>query len=217
MENTLTSDDVKFLTACGIAADEENFHLEALWLNWQRANLHRDFAHCIGCGAATYQQHALDCKHGAPMIFERMRQDDLTTKQPAAQVLMDVQQMSPQEKADARQQLHDADIQACARRIAQHEAPMQLDGTCRLLLAMGLELTRENYLRLAFAGNPPEEPLDGEIEAEMPLLPRSEDDYGLTMDEIARLTLDAIAQMSDDEKATLRKWLREQMDDDDED
>jgi hypothetical protein len=44
----------------------------------------------------------------------------------------------------------------------------RLDGTCRLLLAMGLPLTRENYLRLAFMGNPPQEPLDGELEAELP-------------------------------------------------
>jgi hypothetical protein len=55
-----------------------------------------------------------------------------------------------------------------ARRIARHQAPIQLDGTCRLLLALGLPLTRENYLQLAFAGHPPEEPLDGEIEAELP-------------------------------------------------
>jgi hypothetical protein len=63
---------------------------------------------------------------------------------------------------------HDEDIRKCAERIAKHQAPMQLDGTCRLLLAIGLPLTRENYLRLAFAGKPPEEPLDGEIEAELP-------------------------------------------------
>jgi hypothetical protein len=62
---------------------------------------------------------------------------------------------------------HDDDIQVCAERIAKHQAPLQLDGTCRLLLALGLPLTRENYLQLAFAGHPPEE-LDGEIEAELP-------------------------------------------------
>jgi hypothetical protein len=44
----------------------------------------------------------------------------------------------------------------------------QADGTLELLKKYGIPLTRENYLRLAFAGNPPEEPLDGEIEAELP-------------------------------------------------
>lgn len=63
----------------------------------------------------------------------------------------------------------DADRLALAQRIAKHQAPIQLDGTMRLLMQLGLPLTRENYLRLAFAGNPPEEPLDGEIEAELPL------------------------------------------------
>jgi hypothetical protein len=33
-----------------------------------------------------------------------------------------------------------------------------------------------DYLRLAFAGNPPEEPLDGEIEAELPDGIRQDDD-----------------------------------------
>ena len=36
-----------------------------------------------------------------------------------------------------------------------------------LLKRMGLPVTRENYLRVSFMGNPPEEPLDGEIEAEI--------------------------------------------------
>ena len=43
-----------------------------------------------------------------------------------------------------------------------------LDGTEQMLVELGLPVTRENYLRLAFAGNPPQEPLDGEIEAELP-------------------------------------------------
>ena len=41
------------------------------------------------------------------------------------------------------------------------------DGTVQLLKKYGIPVTRENYLRLAFAGNPPDE-LDGEIEAELP-------------------------------------------------
>lgn len=43
------------------------------------------------------------------------------------------------------------------------------DGTVKLLQRYGIPVTRENYLRLAFAGNPPQEPLDGEIEAELPM------------------------------------------------
>jgi hypothetical protein len=42
------------------------------------------------------------------------------------------------------------------------------DGTMQLLAEYGIPLTRENYLNLAFAGHPPKEPLDGEIEAELP-------------------------------------------------
>lgn len=45
---------------------------------------------------------------------------------------------------------------------------MQPDGTEKMLVELGLPVTRENYLRLAFAGNPPLEPLDGELEAELP-------------------------------------------------
>ena len=44
----------------------------------------------------------------------------------------------------------------------------QPDGTVRLLEKFGIPVTRENYLRLAFAGNPSEEPLDVELEAELP-------------------------------------------------
>jgi len=42
------------------------------------------------------------------------------------------------------------------------------DGTVELLERFGIPVTRENYLLLAFAGSPPDEPLDGEIEAELP-------------------------------------------------
>lgn len=54
------------------------------------------------------------------------------------------------------------------------------DGTVMILQKLGIPVTRENYLRLAFAGNPPEEPLDGEIEAELPeeLQRYDEDDDG---------------------------------------
>ena len=41
------------------------------------------------------------------------------------------------------------------------------DGTVKILERLGIPVTRENYLRLAFAGHPPVE-LDGEIEAMIP-------------------------------------------------
>lgn len=40
-------------------------------------------------------------------------------------------------------------------------------GTLRLLEKYGIPVTGENYLLLAFAGEPPEE-MDGELAAEMP-------------------------------------------------
>jgi hypothetical protein len=105
----LTARDVKFLKACGIAADDENFQLEALWLNWQRANLHRDFSTCRDCGAKTYEQHALDCKHGPAMVFVASTPDDgtlrLTTEQLMEAALQTVKQMSPEEKTAARTHL----------------------------------------------------------------------------------------------------------------
>jgi hypothetical protein len=42
------------------------------------------------------------------------------------------------------------------------------DSTVAWLKEHGIPVTRENYLRLQFLGNPPDEPLDGEIEAELP-------------------------------------------------
>jgi hypothetical protein len=42
------------------------------------------------------------------------------------------------------------------------------DETVLLLEEFDIPVTRENYLRLAFMGKPPEEPLDGEIEIQLP-------------------------------------------------
>jgi hypothetical protein len=53
---------------------------------------------------------------------------------------------------------------------------MKPDGTVRQLTELGIALTRENYLMLAFAGKPPKEPVDGEIEAMLPDGIRNEDD-----------------------------------------
>jgi hypothetical protein len=75
---------------------------------------------------------------------------------------------------------HEAEIQACADRIAKHEAPIQLDGTQRLMVGLGLDpYDRSEYLRLAFMGHPPAE-LDGEVEAELSdgIRLQDEDDIG---------------------------------------
>jgi hypothetical protein len=81
---------------------------------------------------------------------------------------------------------------ALAKRIAKHVAPTaqanpevarselmrlaareirkaaQTDGTLALLVEYHIPVTRRNYLVVAFLGNPPTEPLDGEIEAGLP-------------------------------------------------
>ena len=45
---------------------------------------------------------------------------------------------------------------------------MKSDGIVEQLKELHLPVTRENYLMLAFAGKPPKEPLDGEIEEMIP-------------------------------------------------
>jgi len=42
------------------------------------------------------------------------------------------------------------------------------DETIRALHELGIPVTRENYLWVLFEGDPPKEPLDGVIEAELP-------------------------------------------------
>ena len=61
--------------------------------------------------------------------------------------------------------LRDDIVQALAEQIGEHTTH---DGTVKLLEKFGIPVTRENYLLLAFAGHPPQEPLDGEIEAQLP-------------------------------------------------
>jgi len=41
---------------------------------------------------------------------------------------------------------------------------LKLDGTLRLMLEFNIPITRQNYLDLAFAGNPPEQPEDDLLE-----------------------------------------------------
>ena len=49
------------------------------------------------------------------------------------------------------------------------------DGVIKLMREAGVEITRENYLIVAFMGNPPAE-IDGEILAEIPEYLREPDD-----------------------------------------
>ena len=64
---------------------------------------------------------------------------------------------------------HDETMLALAQRIARHDAPgIPQDDTVTLLRLAGIPVTAENWLRLAFAGDPPTPPFDGELAAELP-------------------------------------------------
>ena len=64
---------------------------------------------------------------------------------------------------------HDETMLALAERIARHEAPgIPEDGTVMLLRRAGIPVTAENWLMLAFAGDPPTPPFDGELAAGLP-------------------------------------------------
>ena len=99
----------------------------------------------------------------------------------------------------------------------------QHDGTLALLKKYGIPVTRENYLQLAFAGNPPDE-LDGEVEAELEEIFREydeslleamgiggtldvDDEDTLTMEQLGDAAIQTIQQMSPEEKAEVRKPL----------
>jgi hypothetical protein len=47
-------------------------------------------------------------------------------------------------------------------------ADKHVDSTLAMMREHHIPLTRENYLALAFMGNPPDEPLDAELEASLP-------------------------------------------------
>jgi hypothetical protein len=66
----LTPADKDFLYSIHIPIDEEGFLLEALWLDWQNANINRGVFACSDCSAAVNTQHALNCERRAPMIFD---------------------------------------------------------------------------------------------------------------------------------------------------
>ncbi|MDE3169876.1 MAG: hypothetical protein KGL75_07025 [Acidobacteriota bacterium] len=68
----VTPSDKDFLYSIRVAADEENFLLEALWTDWQHANAHHGILSCAGCGARSGEQHSFDCGRHAPVTFDRI-------------------------------------------------------------------------------------------------------------------------------------------------
>lgn len=70
----VTPADKDFLYSIRVAADEENFLLEALWADWQHANANLRGSSCSDCGAAPGEQHAFDCGRHAPMTFDLARE-----------------------------------------------------------------------------------------------------------------------------------------------
>lgn len=64
-----TQYDKAFLKAVGITTGELELDLETAWMEFFYKNKHRDFSPCRFCDAQRYQQHALDCPHGNPIIF----------------------------------------------------------------------------------------------------------------------------------------------------
>ena len=64
---------------------------------------------------------------------------------------------------------HSETMLELAQRIARHDAPgIPEDGTVMLLRLAGIPVTAENWLRLAFAGDLPTPPFDGELAAGLP-------------------------------------------------
>jgi hypothetical protein len=66
----VTPADKDFLSSIHVAVDDENFLLQALWLDWENANIHHGDWPCFECGAAPGEQHALECTHHAAMMFD---------------------------------------------------------------------------------------------------------------------------------------------------
>ena len=66
----VTPADKDLLSSMHVAADEESFLLEALWLDWRQANRHRGTSACGDCGATPGGQHSISCNRRAPMSFD---------------------------------------------------------------------------------------------------------------------------------------------------
>ena len=145
MQNQFTTHDWRFLKAIGSSG-------EMTPAEYQDANKHRDITPCRGCRAQTFTQHASDCRHAA-IAHVCWLADDWMESQRSEIVFT---------KSD-RVFLHAVGIDPDSAVVVSRP-----DGTVKILERLGIPVTRGNYLRLAFAGNPPEEPLDGEIEAQIP-------------------------------------------------
>lgn len=66
----VTAADKDFLQSIHVPADEEAFLLEALWIEWQQANVHSGITACHDCGTPAGGQHSLDCRQRARMSFD---------------------------------------------------------------------------------------------------------------------------------------------------
>jgi hypothetical protein len=89
----------------------------------------------------------------------------LTTERLMEAATQTVKQMSPAEKAKLRQQLNDGS-RKLMREAGIPLIPMD-DVVLELLHELKMPVTRENYLKIAYLGDPPEE-WGAELEAELP-------------------------------------------------
>jgi ribosomal protein L37E len=173
--------DRKFLAACRISAErprhsDEEF-LRACGIDttltpeeFRDANKHRDISTCRGCGARTFEQHTQNCRHRALEGTEEPRRYSDFTFLRACGVnpVFSLAEFRAANKHHAAEPCRDCG----ARTLQQHAKTCRhrvaLDGTVQLMAKHGIPITRENYLMLAFGGTMPDEPLDEEIEAEIP-------------------------------------------------
>jgi hypothetical protein len=152
VSQSFTISDWRFLHECGATA-------EMTPAEYLDANLHRNISPCRGCRAKTFTQHASDCRHAA-LAHVCLLADDWSTHERSEAVFT---------KSDRNF------LRACGISVEPAIKIARPDGTVRILQSLGLPVTRENYLMLAFAGHPPKE-LDGEIEAMLPEELRAEED-----------------------------------------
>jgi hypothetical protein len=81
--------------------------------------------------------------------------------------------LTPEEYRDANMHRDISPCRDCAATTFQQHAKtcrhrVALGDTVQSMAALGIPITRENYLRLAFAGNPPTPPFDGELAEALP-------------------------------------------------
>ena len=147
MENKLSLFDRKFLAACKISTAIEPF-------------TDATFLHACGIDTTLTPEEFLDAN----------KHRDISNCRGCGVRTFEQHSAECQHRAlDGSRADFEAQRMALANRIAQHSAPDELDGTCRLLLAAGIPVTAENWMNLQFAGRPPAVgEVDGEILAELP-------------------------------------------------